>query len=112
VAQLRAAGASFGSAKAFSQRQRTPHASGCPSRGQPAACAALTGHIALACFPTQVTGGFTEGGLAEASGEAAPGGAGGGGGAGLGGGGADKEKPSRGGAKRGRDCSKLGKAGN
>ena len=47
-----------------------------------------------------------EGGLAGASGVAAPDGAGGGGG------GADKEKPSRGSAKRGRDGSKPGKAGN
>ena len=49
-----------------------------------------------------------EGGLAGASGVAAPDGAGGGGG----GSGADKEKPSRGSAKRGRDGSKPGKAGN
>ena len=47
-----------------------------------------------------------EGGLAGASGVAAPDGAGGGGG------GADKERPSRGSAKRGRDGSKPGKAGN
>ena len=47
-----------------------------------------------------------EGGLAGASGVTTPGGAGGGGG------GADKEKPSRGSAKRGRDGSKPGKAGN
>ena len=57
-------------------------------------------------FPTQVTGGCMEGGLAGASGVTTPGGAGGGGG------GADKEKPSRGSAKRGRDGSKPGKAGN
>ena len=47
-----------------------------------------------------------EGGLAGASGVTTPDGAGGGGG------GADKEKPSRGSAKRGRDGSKPGKAGN
>ena len=58
--------------------------------------------ISALSFSTQVTGGCMEGGLAGASGVAGPDGAGGGGG------GADKEKPSRGSAKRGRDGSKPG----
>ena len=60
-------------------------------------------------FSMQVTGGCMEGGLAGVSGVAAPDGAGRGG---DGGGAADKERPSRGSAKRGRDGSKPGKAGN
>ena len=104
---------STSSCPAFRLAPSTPKYLSLPPKFQPASANPPPGprwslDISALPFSTQVTGGCMEGGLAEASGVTTPDGGGGGGG----GGGADKERPSRGSAKRGRDGSKPGKAGN